>query len=35
LPRTEVLEGKAFDWAEPYEKLSGKVHFAVKAAKGA
>ena len=30
LSRTDVLEGKTFGEAGPYEKLSGKVHFAVK-----
>jgi len=30
LSRTDVLEGKAFDEAGAYEKVSGKVHFTVK-----
>ncbi|MGZ5477454.1 MAG: alpha/beta hydrolase domain-containing protein, partial [Thermoanaerobaculia bacterium] len=30
LSRADVLEGKAFGEAGAYEKLSGKVHFAVK-----
>ena len=30
LSRIDVLEGKAFGEAGAYEKVSGKVHFAVK-----